>query len=38
VNTYRTMPPGLPFEGMKDSGYGHDSVLANTREKSCVIG
>jgi aldehyde dehydrogenase (NAD+) len=38
VNTYRTLPPGLPFEGMKDSGYGHDSVLANTREKSCVIG
>jgi aldehyde dehydrogenase (NAD+) len=38
VNTYRTMPPGLPFEGTKDSGYGHDSVLANTREKTCVIG
>ncbi|MEV5708450.1 aldehyde dehydrogenase family protein [Actinoallomurus sp. NPDC052274] len=37
VNTYRKMPPGLPFEGMKDSGYGHDSVLANTREKSCLI-
>jgi aldehyde dehydrogenase (NAD+) len=37
VNTYRKMPPGLPFEGMKDSGYGHDSVLANTREKSCLM-
>lgn len=37
VNTYRKMPPGLPFEGLKDSGYGHDSVLANTRERSCVI-
>ncbi|GAB3967586.1 aldehyde dehydrogenase [Actinoallomurus acanthiterrae] len=37
VNTFRKMPPGLPFEGLKDSGYGHDSVLANTREKSCVI-
>ncbi|GAA2103986.1 aldehyde dehydrogenase family protein [Actinomadura alba] len=37
VNTYRKMPPGLPFEGMKDSGYGHDSVLANTREKSCIV-
>jgi aldehyde dehydrogenase (NAD+) len=37
INTYRKMPPGLPFEGMKDSGYGHDSVLANTREKSCLI-
>jgi aldehyde dehydrogenase (NAD+) len=37
VNTYRKMPPGLPFEGTKDSGYGHDSVLANTREKSCII-
>jgi aldehyde dehydrogenase (NAD+) len=37
VNTFRRMPPGLPFEGVKDSGYGHDSVLANTREKTCVI-
>ncbi len=37
VNTYRKIVPGLPFEGMKDSGYGHDSVLANTRERSCVI-
>ncbi len=37
VNTFRRMPPGLPFEGVKDSGYGHDSVIANTREKTCVI-
>lgn len=37
VNTYRQIPPGLPFEGTKNSGYGHDAVLANTREKTCVI-
>ncbi|HEY3683677.1 MAG TPA: aldehyde dehydrogenase family protein [Streptosporangiaceae bacterium] len=37
VNTYRQIPPGLPFEGTKDSGYGHDAVLANTREKTCVV-
>ncbi|MEW9549387.1 aldehyde dehydrogenase family protein [Nonomuraea sp. NPDC050783] len=37
VNTFRQMPPGLPFGGVKDSGYGHDSVLEFTREKAAVI-
>ncbi len=37
VNTFRQMPPGLPFGGVKDSGYGHDSVLAYTREKAAII-
>nr|WP_229823302.1 aldehyde dehydrogenase family protein [Nonomuraea spiralis] len=37
VNTYRQMPPGLPFGGVKDSGYGHDSVLEYTREKAAII-
>ncbi|MFB5281750.1 aldehyde dehydrogenase family protein [Peribacillus sp. Hz7] len=37
VNTYRRVGPELPFGGMKDSGYGTDSILENTREKSCVI-
>jgi aldehyde dehydrogenase (NAD+) len=37
VNTYRQMPPGLPFGGVKDSGYGHDSVLEFTREKAAII-
>ncbi|WP_436776736.1 aldehyde dehydrogenase family protein [Yinghuangia sp. YIM S09857] len=37
VNTYRRLGGGLPFAGMGDSGYGHDSVLENTREKSVMI-
>jgi aldehyde dehydrogenase (NAD+) len=37
VNTYRQMPPGLPFGGVKDSGYGHDAVLEYTREKAAII-
>ncbi|WP_250564040.1 aldehyde dehydrogenase family protein [Sphaerisporangium fuscum] len=37
VNTFRQMPPGLPFGGVKDSGYGHDAVLAYTREKAAII-
>ncbi|YCK36158.1 aldehyde dehydrogenase family protein [Actinomadura sp. ATCC 39365] len=37
VNTYRQMPPGLPFGGVKDSGYGHDSVMEYTREKAAII-
>ncbi|MBW8482385.1 aldehyde dehydrogenase family protein [Actinomadura parmotrematis] len=32
VNTFRKVM--FPLEGYKDSGYGHDSVLAYTREKS----
>ncbi|WP_019631389.1 aldehyde dehydrogenase family protein [Actinomadura atramentaria] len=35
VNTFRKVL--FPLEGVKDSGYGHDSVLAYTREKACVI-
>jgi (Z)-2-((N-methylformamido)methylene)-5-hydroxybutyrolactone dehydrogenase len=35
VNTFRKVL--FPLEGVKDSGYGHDSVLAYTREKSCLI-
>ncbi|MEV5328576.1 aldehyde dehydrogenase family protein [Nonomuraea sp. NPDC052634] len=34
VNTFRQMPPGLPFGGVEDSGYGHDAVLEYTREKA----
>ncbi|GIH76665.1 aldehyde dehydrogenase family protein [Planobispora longispora] len=37
VNTFRQMPPGLPFGGIKDSGYGHDAVLEYTREKAAII-
>jgi aldehyde dehydrogenase (NAD+) len=37
VNTFRQMPPGLPFGGVRDSGYGHDSVLEFTREKAAII-
>ena len=33
VNTFRQMPPGLPFGGVKDSGYGHDSVLEYTGKR-----
>jgi acyl-CoA reductase-like NAD-dependent aldehyde dehydrogenase len=27
----------LPFGGFKDSGYGHDTVLDFTREKTAVL-
>lgn len=37
VNTFRQMPPGLPFGGVEDSGYGHDAVLEYTREKAAII-
>lgn len=37
VNTYRRVGPELPFGGVKESGFGKDSILENTREKSCVI-
>ncbi|MFI6483046.1 aldehyde dehydrogenase family protein [Nonomuraea sp. NPDC050663] len=37
VNTFRQMPPGLPFGGVKDSGYGHDAVLEYTRQKAAII-
>ncbi|MFD0855788.1 aldehyde dehydrogenase family protein, partial [Actinomadura adrarensis] len=35
VNTFRKVM--FPLEGVKDSGYGHDSVLAYTREKAGVF-
>ncbi|MFD0688761.1 aldehyde dehydrogenase family protein [Actinomadura fibrosa] len=35
VNTYRKVM--FPLEGVKDSGYGSDSLLAYTREKACLI-
>ena len=37
VNIYRQTGRELPFGGIKDSGYGHDSVLEFSREKSAVI-
>ena len=37
VNTYRQLRPELPFVGVKDSGYGFDSLAEFTREKSVVI-
>lgn len=37
VNTYRRVGVELPFGGYKESGFGKDSILENTREKSCVI-
>ena len=38
VNRYRQTRYELPFGGVKESGYGHDSILEFTREKSVVIG
>lgn len=37
VNTYNRVGVELPFGGFKDSGFGTDSILEFTREKSCVI-
>ena len=37
VNTYMQTRFELPFGGIKESGYGHDSVLDFTREKAAVI-
>lgn len=37
VNTYRRVGPELPFGGFKDSGFGKDAILENTREKTCMI-
>lgn len=37
VNTYRRVGVELPFGGFKESGFGKDSILENTREKTCVI-
>lgn len=37
VNTYRIVGTDLPFGGVKDSGFGTDSVFDYTREKTCYI-
>lgn len=37
VNTYRIVGTELPFGGQKGSGFGSDSVLNYTREKTCYI-
>ncbi|WP_050615191.1 aldehyde dehydrogenase family protein [Bacillus testis] len=37
VNTYRRVGPELPFGGQKESGFGTDSFLEFTREKTCYI-
>ncbi len=37
VNTYMQTRHELPFAGIKESGYGHDSILEYTREKAAVI-
>lgn len=37
VNTYRMIGTELPFGGQKASGFGTDSVLDFTREKTCYI-
>ncbi|GGJ73941.1 aldehyde dehydrogenase family protein [Virgibacillus salexigens] len=37
VNTYSRVGADLPFGGFKESGYGTDTILEYTREKSCVI-
>jgi aldehyde dehydrogenase (NAD+) len=37
VNTYLQTRYELPFGGIKDSGYGHDSILEFTYEKTAVI-
>ncbi len=37
VNSYMQIRFELPFGGMKESGYGHDTILEYTREKTAVI-
>ncbi len=37
ANTYLQTRYELPFGGIKDSGYGHDSILEFTFEKTAVI-
>ncbi len=37
VNTYLQTRYELPFGGFKESGYGHDTVIEFTREKSAVV-
>ncbi|AXH99175.1 aldehyde dehydrogenase family protein [Sporosarcina sp. PTS2304] len=37
VNTYFRVAADLPFTGVKESGYGTDSILDYTYEKACVM-
>ncbi len=37
VNSYMQIRAELPFGGIKESGYGHDSILDYTWEKTAVI-
>lgn len=37
VNTYGMVGVDLPFSGVKESGYGADSILEYTYEKACVM-
>lgn len=37
VNTYAMVGVDLPFGGVKESGYGSDSILEYTYEKACVM-
>lgn len=37
VNTYARVGSDLPFGGVKNSGFGTDSIGEYSREKSCVI-
>src|SRR5699024_5221332 len=37
VNTYGMVGVDLPFGGVKESGYGTDSILEYTYEKACVM-
>lgn len=37
VNTYGIVGADLPFGGFKNSGYGTDSIVEYTHEKTCVI-
>jgi aldehyde dehydrogenase (NAD+) len=37
ANTYLEFRYELPFEGIKESGYGHDDILEFTREKAAVV-
>jgi aldehyde dehydrogenase (NAD+) len=37
VNTYMETRFEMPFQGVKESGYGHDEILDYTYEKSAVL-
>jgi len=37
VNTYGIIGVDVPFGGVKESGYGTDSILEYTQEKACIM-